>query len=149
VRKGDDLTTFIVPKVEKIRSLNVPDPPGPAQACSGKPLPNYCETEPCLGKTIFIKNVHFRTFISHENSLFSCSWRFNICDCTSQFSSLSMQCHPHIEHIFGTANCKLRLAVHFFELYTHDSITSSAFYSDVSCITGGVCFSMFPVALFN
>jgi hypothetical protein len=24
VRKGDDLTTFIVPKVEKIRSLNLP-----------------------------------------------------------------------------------------------------------------------------
>jgi hypothetical protein len=28
VRKGDDLTTFIVPKVEKIRSLNLPDPLG-------------------------------------------------------------------------------------------------------------------------
>jgi hypothetical protein len=39
VRKSDDLTTFIVPKVEKIWSLNLPDPQGPAQACSGKPLP--------------------------------------------------------------------------------------------------------------
>ena len=39
MRKGDDLTTFIVPKVEKIRSLNLRDPQGPAQACSGKALP--------------------------------------------------------------------------------------------------------------
>jgi hypothetical protein len=39
VRKGDDFTAFIVPKVEKIRSLNLPDSQGPAQACSGKPLP--------------------------------------------------------------------------------------------------------------
>ena len=39
MRKGDDLTTFIVPKVEKIRSLNLPDPQGPVQACSGKALP--------------------------------------------------------------------------------------------------------------
>ena len=37
--KGDDITTFIVPKVEKIRSLNLPEPLGPAQACSGKTLP--------------------------------------------------------------------------------------------------------------
>jgi hypothetical protein len=36
---GDDFTTFIMPKVEKIRSLNLPDPEGPAQACSGKTLP--------------------------------------------------------------------------------------------------------------
>jgi hypothetical protein len=41
VRKGDDLTTFIVPKVEKIRSLNLPDHQGPAQASSGKTLPLY------------------------------------------------------------------------------------------------------------
>jgi hypothetical protein len=34
-----NFTTFIVPKVEKIRSLNLPDLQGPAQACSGKPLP--------------------------------------------------------------------------------------------------------------
>jgi hypothetical protein len=39
VRKGDDISTFIVPKVENIRSLNLPDPQGPAQACSGKTLP--------------------------------------------------------------------------------------------------------------
>jgi hypothetical protein len=39
MRKGDDLTTFIVPKVEKIRSLNLPDPQGPTQACSGKNVP--------------------------------------------------------------------------------------------------------------
>jgi hypothetical protein len=39
VRKGDDLTTFIVPKVEKIRRLDLPDPQGPVQACSGKTLP--------------------------------------------------------------------------------------------------------------
>jgi hypothetical protein len=31
VRKGDDLTTFIVPKVKKIRSLNLPEPHGPPQ----------------------------------------------------------------------------------------------------------------------
>jgi hypothetical protein len=41
VREGDDLTTFIVPKVEKIRRLNLPDPQGPAQACSGKILLNF------------------------------------------------------------------------------------------------------------
>jgi hypothetical protein len=41
VRKGDDLTTFTVPKVEKIRYLNLPNPQGPAQACSGKTLPTY------------------------------------------------------------------------------------------------------------
>ena len=29
MRKGDDLTTFLVPKVKKIRSLNLPEPPGP------------------------------------------------------------------------------------------------------------------------
>jgi hypothetical protein len=29
VRKGDDFTTFTMPKVEKIRSLNLPDPQGP------------------------------------------------------------------------------------------------------------------------
>ena len=28
-----------MPKVEKIRSLNLPDPQGPVQACSGKALP--------------------------------------------------------------------------------------------------------------
>jgi hypothetical protein len=36
VGKGDDLTAFIVPKVEKIQSLNLPDPQGPTQDCSGK-----------------------------------------------------------------------------------------------------------------
>ena len=36
--KGDDITTFIVPNVEKIRSLNLLYPQGPAQACSGKTL---------------------------------------------------------------------------------------------------------------
>jgi hypothetical protein len=30
MRKGDDLTAFIVPNVEKIRSFNLPDPQGPA-----------------------------------------------------------------------------------------------------------------------
>ena len=39
VRNDDDFTTFIVPKVEKIRSLNHPDPQGHVQACSGKTLP--------------------------------------------------------------------------------------------------------------
>jgi hypothetical protein len=39
VRKGDDLRTFIVPKVEKIRSLNLLESQGPAQACSRKTLP--------------------------------------------------------------------------------------------------------------
>ena len=33
--KADDLTTFIVPNVKKIRSLNLPDPQGPVEACSG------------------------------------------------------------------------------------------------------------------
>jgi hypothetical protein len=36
---GDDLTTSIVPKVQKIRSLNLSDSQGPTQACSGKTLP--------------------------------------------------------------------------------------------------------------
>jgi hypothetical protein len=36
VRKADDFTTFTVPKVEKIRSLNLLDPKGPAQARSEK-----------------------------------------------------------------------------------------------------------------
>ena len=40
--KGDDLITFKVPKVEKIRSLNLLEPQGPAQACSGKTLPVTC-----------------------------------------------------------------------------------------------------------
>jgi hypothetical protein len=35
VRKGDDLTTFIVQKVKKIRSLNFPDPQGPARPVEG------------------------------------------------------------------------------------------------------------------
>jgi hypothetical protein len=35
VSRCDDLATFTVPKVEKIRSLNLPDPQGLAQACSG------------------------------------------------------------------------------------------------------------------
>jgi hypothetical protein len=39
VVKGDDLTAFIVPKVEKIGSLNLLEPQEPLQACSGKPLP--------------------------------------------------------------------------------------------------------------
>jgi hypothetical protein len=39
VRKGDDFTTFIVPKVEKIRNLKLLDLQGPVQACSGKILP--------------------------------------------------------------------------------------------------------------
>jgi hypothetical protein len=39
VSKGDYLTTFIVPKVEKIRSLNLADPQGPTCASSGKTLP--------------------------------------------------------------------------------------------------------------
>jgi hypothetical protein len=38
VRKGDDLTTLLVPNVKKIRSLNLPDTQGPVQACSGKLL---------------------------------------------------------------------------------------------------------------
>jgi hypothetical protein len=40
VRKGDDLTTLIVLKVEKIRSPNLPDLQGHAQACSGNTLPS-------------------------------------------------------------------------------------------------------------
>jgi hypothetical protein len=38
VYRDDDLTTFIVAKVEKIRSLNLPDSEGHAQACIGKTL---------------------------------------------------------------------------------------------------------------
>jgi hypothetical protein len=39
--------TFIVLKVEKIRSLNLPDPHGPVQACNGNtlPLPLLCITQ--------------------------------------------------------------------------------------------------------
>ena len=36
--KADDLTAFIVPNVKKIRGLNLPDPHGPVQACSGTAL---------------------------------------------------------------------------------------------------------------
>jgi hypothetical protein len=50
VRKGDDLTTFIVPKVKKIRSLNLPDPQGPAEACSGTALPLREEATRVFGK---------------------------------------------------------------------------------------------------
>jgi hypothetical protein len=39
VHNGDDLTTFIVPNVEKIRSLDLPDPQRPVQARSAKTLP--------------------------------------------------------------------------------------------------------------
>jgi hypothetical protein len=35
VRKGDDLTTFIVPKVKKIRSLNLPETLGPPRPGAG------------------------------------------------------------------------------------------------------------------
>jgi hypothetical protein len=38
VLKGDDLITFVVTKVKKIRSLNLPNPQEPVQACSGKTL---------------------------------------------------------------------------------------------------------------
>jgi hypothetical protein len=57
VRKGDDLTTFIVPKVEKIRSLNLPYPHGPAQAFSGKTLPVFLDR--CLH--IILRLCVFRT----------------------------------------------------------------------------------------
>jgi hypothetical protein len=55
VCKGDDLTTFIGPEVEKIRSVNVPDPQGPAQACSGRtlPLPLPLQLKYILSHTIF------------------------------------------------------------------------------------------------
>jgi hypothetical protein len=36
VRKDDYLTTFIVPKVEKIRSLNLPSPQGLLRPIVGK-----------------------------------------------------------------------------------------------------------------
>ena len=42
MRKDDDLTTFIVPKVEKIRSFILPDPQGPLLPVEGK-LKNYVE----------------------------------------------------------------------------------------------------------
>jgi hypothetical protein len=35
VRKGDDLTAFIVPKIKKIRSLNLPEPLGPPRPVAG------------------------------------------------------------------------------------------------------------------
>ena len=35
MRKGDDLTTFIVPKVKNIRSLNLPEPLGPPRPVAG------------------------------------------------------------------------------------------------------------------
>ena len=38
MRKGDDLTTFIVPKVEKIRGLNLPEPLGPPRPVAGQLL---------------------------------------------------------------------------------------------------------------
>jgi hypothetical protein len=63
VRKGDDLTTFIVPKVEKIRSLNLPDPQGLAQTCNGKtlPLPFSPDNSPAPQKLLWL----FTT--AHEN----------------------------------------------------------------------------------
>jgi hypothetical protein len=39
VLKADDLTTLIVPNLKKILNLNLPDPHGPMQACSGIALP--------------------------------------------------------------------------------------------------------------
>jgi hypothetical protein len=35
MRKGDDLTIFTVPKVEKIQSFNLPEPFGPPQHVVG------------------------------------------------------------------------------------------------------------------
>ena len=35
MHKGDDLTTFIAPKVKKIRSLNLPEPIGPPRPVAG------------------------------------------------------------------------------------------------------------------
>jgi hypothetical protein len=52
VRKGDDLTTFIVPKVEKIQSLNLRIPKGLLRPVAGK-LYLY----PDYGTTIVTKRV--------------------------------------------------------------------------------------------
>ena len=63
MRKGDDLIAFIVPKVEKIRGLNLPDPHGLAQACSGTDLLFTLLVLHLKNKT---KNKHFfPEFVKH------------------------------------------------------------------------------------
>jgi hypothetical protein len=48
VRKGDDLTTFILPKAKKIRSLNLSEPLGPPRPVAGHlyllPFKRVCQT---------------------------------------------------------------------------------------------------------
>ena len=72
MRKGDDLTTFIAPKVEKIRNLILPDPQGPAQACSGNSLPF---TLPVMNTSfshtlLIVKCFFFRTLPIMEERVF-------------------------------------------------------------------------------
>ena len=81
MRKGDDLTIFIASKVKKIRSLNLPDPQGLSQACSGQtlplPLPSDLEEikkniQPCCLDVLLPRKCHrfMPNFVSTQ-----CNWR--------------------------------------------------------------------------
>ena len=65
MRKGEDLNTFIVPKVKKIWNLNLPEPLGPPRPVAGTPLPYVTviagtKTDNANNRTIikFLKGSH-------------------------------------------------------------------------------------------
>jgi hypothetical protein len=71
VLEGDDLTTFIVPKVEKFRSLNLPNPHGRSEARSGKALPFFTYTYYIYYIILFNKKREIEEVVSSKNSNFS------------------------------------------------------------------------------
>jgi hypothetical protein len=57
-----------MPEVEKIQSLNLPDPQGPFQACSGKTLPL-----PVIDEKIILKVINV-----NEKKAWFCVWLVTI-----------------------------------------------------------------------
>jgi hypothetical protein len=53
------LTTYhlLVPKVKKIRGLNLPDPHGPVQACSGTERKKVNTNNICVRKHKYVPNI--------------------------------------------------------------------------------------------
>ena len=68
MRKSDDLTTFIVPKVEKIRSLNFRIPKGMLRPVAGK-LYLYHLWRVCVRAYI---HMYTHTLVEHSSKTFSC-----------------------------------------------------------------------------
>ena len=64
MRKGDDLITFIVPKVKKIRSLNLPEALGPPGLSRDTfTLPSVPNKRGALGISFFFFATHARNFM--------------------------------------------------------------------------------------